>query len=124
MTPDEVLRMPLEEALIILRGQKVFRVRKFDYTKHPDSKKLKKRKIVKYIPAWRLDGEQEKKAVKKESVKPKAEISVAKERKTILKAATAKELKKEEPQQLELDMPKREFIPISKKELMRKPKGE
>lgn len=53
MTADEVLRMPLEEALIILRGQNVFKVRKFDYTKHPESRKLKKRKAVEYIPAWR-----------------------------------------------------------------------
>ena len=55
MTQDEVLRMPLDEALIILRGQKVFRVKKFDYTLHPESKKLKKRKAVTHIPLWQME---------------------------------------------------------------------
>lgn len=38
MTPDEVLRLPLDQALIILRGQKVLKVGKYDYTLHPESK--------------------------------------------------------------------------------------
>ena len=37
MTADEVLRLPLDEALIILRGQKVLKVGKYDYTLHPES---------------------------------------------------------------------------------------
>ena len=53
MNPDEILRMPMDEALIILRGQNVFKVKKFDYTNHPESRKLKKRKAVTYIPDWR-----------------------------------------------------------------------
>ena len=55
LTSDEVLRMPLDEALIILRGQKVFKVKKFDYTKHYESKKLQKRKVSDYIPKWRVN---------------------------------------------------------------------
>ena len=50
LTPDEVLRLPLDKALIILRGQKVLKVDKFDYTLHPDSKKLKPCKAVEHIP--------------------------------------------------------------------------
>ena len=42
MNPDEILRMPMDEALIILRARNVFKVKKFDFTKHPESKKLKK----------------------------------------------------------------------------------
>ena len=38
MTPDEVPRLPLDEALIILRGQKALKVGKYDYTLHPESK--------------------------------------------------------------------------------------
>lgn len=53
LTPDEVLRMPLEEALIILRGQKVLRVKKFDYTLHPESKKLISCNVTEHIPDWR-----------------------------------------------------------------------
>jgi len=53
MTPDEVLRLPLDEALIILRGQKVLKVQKFDYTLHPESGKLKPCRACEHIPEWR-----------------------------------------------------------------------
>ena len=53
MTPDEVLRLPLDEALIILRGQKVLKVGKYDYTLHPESKKLQTIKASEHIPEWR-----------------------------------------------------------------------
>lgn len=52
LTPDEVLRLPLEKALVILRGQKVLKVDKFDYTLHPESKKLTPCKAVDHIPEW------------------------------------------------------------------------
>lgn len=52
LTPDEVLRLPLDNALIILRGQKILKVEKFDYTLHPESKNLKPMKAVEHIPAW------------------------------------------------------------------------
>ena len=52
MTPDEVLRLPLDQALIILRGQKVLKVEKYDYTLHPESKKLKKCRASEHIPSW------------------------------------------------------------------------
>ena len=50
---DEVMRMPMEECLIILRGQKVAKAHKFDYTGHPDAKKLVKRKASSHVPEWR-----------------------------------------------------------------------
>ena len=53
MTMDEVLRMDITQALIILRGQKVLKVNKYDYTLHPESKKLKPQKATEYIPEWR-----------------------------------------------------------------------
>jgi len=53
LTPDEVLRLPKEEALVILRGQKVLKVNKFDFTKHPESKKLRDCNARDYIPNWR-----------------------------------------------------------------------
>lgn len=34
LTPDEVLRLPLDQALVILRGQKILKVEKYDYTLH------------------------------------------------------------------------------------------
>ena len=55
MNLDEILRMPMDEALIILRARNVFKVKKFDFTKHSESKKLKKRKAIAYIPKWRKE---------------------------------------------------------------------
>lgn len=53
MTPDEVLRLPLDQALIILRGQKVLKVGKYDYTLHPESKKLTPSRASDHVPEWR-----------------------------------------------------------------------
>ncbi|MDD2980514.1 MAG: type IV secretory system conjugative DNA transfer family protein [Hespellia sp.] len=52
LTPDEVLRLPLDEELIILRGQKVLKAQKYDFTLHPESRKLVKRKASAHIPDW------------------------------------------------------------------------
>ena len=53
MTPDEVLRLPVEEALVILRGHKVLKVRKMDYSLHPAYKQLRECKASAHIPEWR-----------------------------------------------------------------------
>lgn len=53
MTPDEVLRLPLDQALIILRGQKVLKVGKYDYTLHPEIKKLSLCRASDHVPQWR-----------------------------------------------------------------------
>ena len=59
LTPDEVLRLPITQALIIIRGQKVLKVDKMDYSKHPESKKLRSCKASAHIPEWRqLEQEQ------------------------------------------------------------------
>ena len=52
LTPDEVLRLPIDKALIIVRGRKILQVDKCDYTKHPDSKKLSSCKASAYVPEW------------------------------------------------------------------------
>lgn len=64
LTPDEILRLPLDTALIILRGQKVLKVGKYDYTLHPDFKKLFPRKASDHIPKWRENGETSEKDYK------------------------------------------------------------
>lgn len=53
LTPDEVLRLPIEEALVIVRGKKVLRVRKMDYSQHPAYRKLRSCKASAHVPAWR-----------------------------------------------------------------------
>lgn len=55
LTPDEVLRLSLDEELIILRGQKALKAQKFDFTLHPESKKLVKRKASSHIPNWKKE---------------------------------------------------------------------
>ena len=53
LTPDEVLRLPINEALILMRGQKVLKVKKYDYTLHPYSKRIISKKASTHIPEWR-----------------------------------------------------------------------
>ncbi len=57
LLPDEVLRFPLDQALVIIRGQKILRVRKMDYTMHPDAKKLIQEKTDSHVPVWRREEE-------------------------------------------------------------------
>ena len=48
LTPDEVLRLPNDQLLIVIRGQKVLRAKKFDYTGHPYAKECVKASIRDY----------------------------------------------------------------------------
>lgn len=52
LTPDEVLRLPADQALVMLHAQNVLKVNKFDYTRHPEAKKLRPVKASDHIPAW------------------------------------------------------------------------
>ena len=53
LLPDELLRFPLSEGLVIIRGHQVLRVKKFDYTKNPESLKFQPRKAAEHVPEWR-----------------------------------------------------------------------
>lgn len=53
LTPDEVLRLPIDEALIIVRGMKPLKVNKYDYSMHPEYAKLRNCKASLYVPEWR-----------------------------------------------------------------------
>ena len=50
LTADEVLRLPHEEMLVIIRGQNLLKLKKFDYTRHPMSKELVPTTIQSYSP--------------------------------------------------------------------------
>ena len=52
MTPDEILRLKPDEELVFVRGQKVYRAHRFDYSKHVDYKKLKNTKSIYHEPNW------------------------------------------------------------------------
>ncbi len=52
LTMDEVLRLPIHQALVIIRGRKVLQVDKFDYTSHPEADKLIPCKASAHVPEW------------------------------------------------------------------------
>lgn len=60
LTPDEVLRLPIDKALIIIRGKKILKVDKLDYSKHPEYPKLHSCKASAHIPEWREAENEEK----------------------------------------------------------------
>lgn len=60
LLPDEILRFPLDQGLLIICGQKVCRFRKMDYLEHPDSQYMKLEKVEEHIPEWFKDWKQEK----------------------------------------------------------------
>lgn len=62
LLPDEILRYPLDMGLLIIRGQKVLRFRKMDYTEHADAGKLTMEKVELHIPEWYEIWKREKEA--------------------------------------------------------------
>jgi len=80
MTMDEVLRMDVDRALVILRGRNVLEVDKYDYSKHPESKKLRPSKAASHIPAWQTAPKVEQKEVK--PAPPKARPTRSKPKKS------------------------------------------
>ena len=51
LTPDEVLRLPNEELLCIIRGHNILKLNKLDFTKHPMAKQIVKASVYDYKPA-------------------------------------------------------------------------
>lgn len=51
LTPDEVLRIPNEELLVVIRGHNVLKLEKFDYTAHPLAKQLSPVSMHDYMPS-------------------------------------------------------------------------
>lgn len=52
--------MDIDKALIIIRGKNVLEVDKYDYSKHPEAKKLRPSKAASHVPSWRANQSQEK----------------------------------------------------------------
>lgn len=51
LTPDEVLRLPNEELLCVIRGCNLLKLNKLDFTKHPLSNQIVKSSVLDYQPA-------------------------------------------------------------------------
>lgn len=60
LLPDEVLRYPLNQGILIIRGHNVLKFQKMDYTEHEDAKKLRLEKVLEHIPDWHKEWEKEK----------------------------------------------------------------
>ena len=72
LTMDEVLRLPINKALVIIRGRKVLQVDKFDYTSHPEADKLIPCKASAHVPEWsRKILVQKKEVTEKQNTPPK-----------------------------------------------------
>lgn len=97
LLPDEVLRFPLDEMLLIIRGQKILKLKKMDYTEHPDSKYLKLEKTEDFIPQWYQKMEKEKLSL--EEADPEQE--------RIRRAQAEEEKQEEEILTLEEELPKK-----------------
>lgn len=78
LTPDEVLRLPIDEALVIIRGKKTLKVDKMDYSKHPEYPLLRSCKASAHIPEWRRL-EMEAAAAQEPTVKPTPQKTDAKQ---------------------------------------------
>lgn len=50
LTPDEILRLPNEEMLCVIRGCNILKLGKLDFTKHPMSKLIMKTSVMDYLP--------------------------------------------------------------------------
>ncbi len=76
LTPDEVLRLPIDKALVIIRGKKTLKVDKMDYSKHPDYPLLRSCKASAHVPEWRrmeMEAEGEKAGEQKAEPQKKME---------------------------------------------------
>ena len=72
LTMDEVLRLPINKALVIIRGRNVLQVDKFDYTSHPEADKLIPCKASAHVPEWsRKILVQKKEVTEKQNTPPK-----------------------------------------------------
>ena len=100
LTPDEVLRLPLEEALIIIRGKKILKVDKMDYSLHPEYSKLRSCKASAHVPQWRLQ-EQDARA----APKPEKKVAKAKDAKDSKTTVPDKPQKQKAPESVSTLIP-------------------
>ena len=107
-TMDEVLRLDLDRALVILRGKNVLEVNKFDYSKHPEAKKLRPSKASSHVPAWQK---------KKERAKATATVQNTEPAPTPPKRKTAKRTAPKSPA-------KSQIVTTTKDSILTKPKKE
>ena len=57
LTPDEVLRLPNEELLVVIRGHNLLKLQKVDYTELPMAREIVRASVLGYTPARPLETE-------------------------------------------------------------------
>ena len=57
LTPDEVLRLPLDEMLCVIRGYNALKLKKWDYINHPYAKEIVRVALDDYVPCSLPDDE-------------------------------------------------------------------
>lgn len=85
LTPDEVLRLPIDKALAIIRGKKTLKVDKMDYSKHPDYPLLRSCKASAHVPEWRrmeMEAEGKRAGMQKKMLMNGTKHAVKQKRKT------------------------------------------
>ena len=82
LTPDEVLRLPNEELLVIIRGHNLLKLNKLDYTQLPMSKEIVRTSIMDYTPAGDFTS-----VPQPEPVHPPEEKTLVKKRRSLYSSA-------------------------------------
>lgn len=79
LTPDEVLRLPNNQMLCIVRGCNILILEKMDYTKHPYAQKIVRTSVVNYtpkVPLLSVDNDKGRRAEKETKEKPKVKNAI------------------------------------------------
>lgn len=82
LTPDEVLRLPNEELLVIIRGHNILKLNKLDYTELPMAKEIIRSSIMDYNPITGCEAAPQAEAV------PKPEKPSGRKRPSLYSSAT------------------------------------
>ena len=57
LTPDEVLRLPNEELLVVIRGHNLLKLQKVDYTELTMAKEIVRGSVLDYTPTRPIEKE-------------------------------------------------------------------
>ena len=82
LNPDEIIRIPSTELMVIIRGNKPLLLQKMIYTEYPLAKKLQDNSVLTYIPDWNnnievpktIEREEKKVATKENKIKKEQEF--------------------------------------------------
>ena len=70
LTPDEVLRLPNQELLVVIRGHNLLKLEKVDYTELPLSKEIVRSSVLEYRPEQLPDAPQAQAPFSREEESP------------------------------------------------------